>query len=381
MYEKNEFTLGLIINPIAGMGGAVGLKGTDGRDILKKAISLGAQPTALNRTKELLEELNPIKQKIKFYTCPSYMGEIVLKEMQLDHEILSHPLFEDIHSMYDTTSEHTKKAAEIIKKKKEVKLLLFVGGDGTARDILDVIDEQLPCLGIPAGVKIYSGVFSLNPKVGASIILQYLWDELPLRESEVLDIDENEYRKGNLKVKSHGYLLVPNAPDYSQDSKMGTPATDLNNQERIAKMIVEILEKDTYYLLGPGTTTKAITDELHQEKTILGVDLLVNKKIVASDLNEQEILNYVNDGEVKIILSPIGRQGFILGRGNLQFTPKILKKVGPKNLIIISTKYKLNSIQNQVLRVDTRDSVLDEEFRGLYRVITDYMEFRICEVK
>ena len=184
-----------------------------------------------------------------------------------------------------------------------------------------------------------------------------------------------------LSVKHHGYLLVPHAPDYSQSSKMGTPSSDLNNQERIGKMIIENMEEDTYYLLGPGTTTKAITDELNQDKTILGVDLLLNRKIVAMDLNEQEILKKVENNKVKIILSPIGRQGFILGRGNLQFTPEVLKSIGSKNIIIISTKYKLGTIENKILRIDTRNPDLDEEFRGFYRVITDYGEMRICEVK
>ncbi|MHA1688982.1 MAG: ATP-NAD kinase family protein, partial [Promethearchaeota archaeon] len=154
------------------------------------------------------------------------------------------------------------------------------------------------------------------------------------------------------------------------------------NQERIAKMIVKSLEDDAYYLLGPGTTTKAITDELQQEKTLLGVDLMLNRKIVAKDLNEKQILEYLKEGKnVKIILSPIGKQGFILGRGNLQFSPTVLKKIGPKNLIIISTKYKLSTIKDGVLRVDTRDPQLDEEFKGFYRVIVDQDEIRICEVK
>ena len=161
---------------------------------------------------------------------------------------------------------------------------------------------------------------------------------------------------------------------------MGTPDSDLNNQERIAKRIVEQLEKDTKYLLGPGTTIKAITDILNQEKTVLGIDLLLNNKIIAHDLNERRILELIDGMKVKIITSLIGRQGFLFGRGNLQFTPQVLKKIGTENLIIIATKFKLMNIPNQILRVDTRDPELDEELKGFYRVIVDYDEIKICKV-
>ncbi|MHA1688492.1 MAG: ATP-NAD kinase family protein, partial [Promethearchaeota archaeon] len=256
MKNQDLFEVGLIVNPISGMGGAVGLKGTDSREILEKAISLGAKPTALNRAKELLEALKSIKYKLKFFTCPSYMGENILREMDFNYSLIHDPLFDGILSPYDTTNEHTKVAAKKLIQNPNLRLLIFIGGDGTARDILNAIDKQIPCLGIPAGVKVFSSVFSMNPQVGARLIFQYLWDEIPLRESEVLDVDEEAYRKGNLDVKIYGYMLVPHVPEYSQASKMGTPSSDLDNQERIAKMIIESMEDDTYYLLGPGTTIK-----------------------------------------------------------------------------------------------------------------------------
>ncbi|MFX0069816.1 MAG: ATP-NAD kinase family protein [Candidatus Hermodarchaeota archaeon] len=381
MNNFNKFILGLIVNPISGMGGSVGLKGTDGKDILQRAIELGAKPNALNRTREFLNELLPIKSKIKFVTCPKFMGALVLEEMGFEYEPLSHLLFQKIENLYDTDEEQTKYAAKFMKDINELKLILFVGGDGTARDIVKAVGIEKPCLGIPAGVKIYSSVFSLNPKTAASIVMQYLWEESALKESEVLDIDEEQYRKGKLVSKLYGYLLTPFTPDFIQLSKMGTPDTDLNNQERIAQRIIEELKREVYYLIGPGTTTKAITDRLNQKKTVLGVDLLYNNKIIDFDLNEQQILNYVRENETKIILSPIGRQGFIFGRGNLQFTPNVLKKVGVKNIVIISTKYKLQTIPNQILRIDTRNANLDDNMKGLYKVIVDYDEIKICNVK
>ncbi len=381
MTEINKFIIGLIINPISGMGGSVGLKGTDGKRILQKAIELGAEPNAINRTKELLYQLESIKSKIKFVTCPKFMGEIPLKELGFDYETITHPLFNKINDVADSTSEHTIQAAKIMKQYNNLKLILFAGGDGTARDIVNAIHKDKPCLGIPAGVKIYSSVFSLNPDKAASIIMQFLWDEIPLKESEVLDIDENEYRQGKLVSKLYGYLLVPFNPDFCQSSKMGSSESDLDNQERIAKLIVEEMEQNIYYLIGPGSTTKAITNALNQNKTVLGVDLLLNKKIVANDLNEQQILTYIRGKEAKIIVSLIGKQGFLFGRGNLQFTPQILKNIGAQNIIIISSKFKLQNIPNQILRLDTRDHKLDEEMQGFYKVIVDYDEIKICSVK
>lgn len=379
--SRNMFKLGLIVNPIAGMGGSVGLKGTDGKATLQKAIDMGAQPNAQNRTKEFLMELDSIKHKLFFLTCPNFMGENVLRDLGFNYDLLNHPIFEEYENIYETTPEHTKTAAQLLKNREDIKIILFVGGDGTARDIQSVVGKTLPCLGIPAGVKIYSSVFSINPRRAANLLIQFLWDEVPLRESEVLDIDEAEFREDRLVSQLYGYLLTPFSFDYSQPSKMASPDSDLNNQERIAKMIVEDLQKDMYYLLGPGTTTKAITDHIDQDKSVLGVDLLKNKKVIAFDLNEQEILNYIDEHPTRIIVSPIGKQGFLFGRGNLQLSPNVIRTVGIKNIIIVCTKHKLNNIPNTILKVDTRDHELDEDMRGLYRVITDYGELNIVEIK
>lgn len=378
---SKQFILGLIINPISGMGGTVGLKGTDGNDILNKAILLGAKPNAANRTRDFLDHLKSITTKIKFITCPKYMGEFVFKDYDFEHEIIHDPIFRDYKKIYDTSKKHTKRVAERFLKIKDLKLILFVGGDGTARDIQEVIKTKIPCLGIPAGVKIYSSVFAMNPQKAASLVLQFLWDEIPLEEREVIDINEKKYRQGILESKLYGYLLTPFYPEYSQYSKMNTPDFDVDNQERIAKYVIKYLEDDIIYILGPGTTVKAITDQLNLNKSLLGIDLLLNKEIIASDVNENEILNYIKKKKFKVIISPIGQQGFILGRGNLQISPEILQKLSPKDIIIISTKYKIQNIPNQTLKVDTRDPNIDKNLKGLYKVIIDKDEMKICEVK
>jgi len=376
----NKFILGLIINPISGMGGSVGLKGTDGREILLKAINLGAKPSAFKRVKELLNGLKSIESKIRFLTCPGIMGENILKEFNFEFTCIKHSIFTNGEDILELSPKHTKIAAGIMKDIEDVKILLFVGGDGTARDIVKVVRKKKPCLGIPAGVKIFSSVFSLNPRMATSIILQFLLGEIPLKESEVLDIDENKYRNGELVTRLFGSLLIPFSPDYTQRSKIGSPESDLSNQERIAKRIIELFNNKTYYLIGPGTTTKVIADKLKQPKTVLGVDLCLNNKIVAQDLNEHQILKYIEERNTKIIISPVGNQGFLFGRGNLQFTPQVLRKIGSKNIIIISTRFKLQNIQDQILRLDTRDPELDKKLRGYYKIYIDYDEIKICKV-
>ncbi|MBN1802921.1 MAG: ATP-NAD kinase family protein [Candidatus Lokiarchaeota archaeon] len=380
MMDNSRHLIGLIINPISGMGGAVGLKGTDGAETLQKAVELGAIPFALKRAEYFLKELNPIKSKLMVISCPGEMGEKKLNSLEFTYKCVSHALFNDIQELSQTSAAHTIAAARIMREMEDLELIVFIGGDGTARDILSAIKLDKPCLGVPSGVKVYSSCFSLNPKNAANLVMQYLWGEIPLQKSEVLDINEEEYRNGRLVSKIFGHLLTPSNPNFSQNSKMGTPHSDLSNQQRIARRIVEMMEEDTYYLIGPGTTTKAITDVLGQEKTVLGVDLALNGKIIECDLNEERIIESIRGKKAKIITSLIGRQGFLFGRGNLQFSPKVLKTIGVKNIIIISTVFKMTNIPNQVLRIDTRDPELDEAMKGLYKIVVDYDQEMICMV-
>jgi len=378
---RNLFKIGFIVNPICGMGGSVGLKGTDGIYILKKAIELGATPKAEERAKIFLNELLPIKNKLLFITAPNVMGGIILEQFDFNYKILDENIFPNKIELFFTTPEHTKIS---VKKFLEEKcdIICFVGGDGTARDILEIIDQNIPCLGIPAGVKMHSGVFALNPKLAAHLLMKFLWNEASLRESEVMDIDEESFRNNILSAKLYGFMLTPYILEFSQASKTAITIEDEQfNKERIAKWIIENMEENVIYIIGPGTTTKAIADLLNQQKTLLGVDIMINKKMIKLDLNEQELLNSINNKESKIIITPIGNQGFIFGRGNLQISPKVIKSVGIKNIIIICTKYKLKTLQEQKLCVDTGDPELDDEMKGYYKVIEDYGDYKILEVK
>jgi len=371
--EGKIWKIGFIVNPIAGMGGIVGLKGTDGEEILKKAIELGAQPVAPRRAKEVLKNLLRLKKQLKLITYPHEMGENEAISVSFS------PLVIGNITPGQTTAEDTKRAAKDMKKLK-VELIVFCGGDGTACDIYEAIGDSIPVIGVPTGVKMHSAVFAVNPKAAAEVVIKFLTEGLPLRRAEVMDIDEEAFRAGILSAKLKGYLLVPYEPELIQGVKTSSPLTDEEEENKvaIARYIVENMDPDTFYILGPGTTTKAIADLLGVEKTLLGVDVIKNGKTIAKDVGEKEILKIIDEHKSKIIITPIGNQGFIFGRGNQQISPRVIRKVGIKNIIVIATKYKLSTIK--YLRVDTGDEHLDKELKGYIRVVTDYNEEKIVKV-
>jgi len=273
----------------------------------------------------------------------------------------------------ETTAEDTVEAAKRITDA-GADLLIFCGGDGTARDILDAVDTKLPVLGVPTGVKMHSAVFAVDPKAAARISTEFLWEELPLREAEVMDVDEEAFREGRLSARLYGYMLTPYEPSLIQGAKMASPMTEseVRNQAAIAIYIIENMEPHVIYIIGPGTTTRTIADLLDEEKTLLGVDLFCNKKLVAKDVNEKQILKEIQGKTAKIIVTPIGGQGFIFGRGNQQISPAVIRRVGQNNIVVVATKDKLRNLKS--LRVDTGDPKLDDAFRGYIKVTTDYRE-------
>jgi len=364
--------LGLVVNPVAGMGGAVGLKGTDGRDILNKAVTLGAKPIAPARAGRFLIELKSFNTGINLLVGAGDMGEYEAQKASLPFTVIE-------ERKEETTAEDTKQITRDMVRKK-VDLLAFCGGDGTARDILDIVDVRTPVLGIPTGVKMHSAVFAVSPESAARIAVSFISGDLPLREAEAMDVDEEAFRDGRLSAKLYGYMLVPYEPNLIQSAKTASPVTEdeLRNQAALAIYLIEEMKPDVIYIIGPGTTTRTIGDLLDEKKTLLGVDLFCNKRIIAKDVNEREILKKIGGREAKIIVTPIGGQGFIFGRGNQQISSAVIKKIGIENIIVIATKHKLNELKN--LRVDTGDPALDRKLRGYIRVITDYREERVVRL-
>ncbi len=346
------------------MGGAVGLKGTDGKEILEKALTLGAKPVAASRADTFLSELKTIKVDIHFKVGAGQMGEEETRNQGYSYTVFGEQKKET--SQKDTVAV----AKEIVID--GVDLLIFCGGDGTARDVLNAVDRQLPVLGVPTGVKMHSAVFAIDPKAAARIVSRFLRKQLPLWEAEVMDIDEEAFREGRVSARLHGYLLSPYEPSLIQGAKMASPVTEseLRNQAAIALYVIENMIEDYVYIVSAGTTTRTIGDLLDEKKTLLGVDLISNKKIVGKDVNENQILEAIKGKKAKIIVTPIGGQGFIFGRGNQQISPKVIRKVGIDNIIVIASENKMKNLKT--LKVDTGDPELDADFHGSIKVLTDY---------
>jgi predicted polyphosphate/ATP-dependent NAD kinase len=366
-------TIGFIINPIAGMGGRVGLKGTDGIDTLQKALDLGAEPIASVRAEMFLSKLKPLRGSVHLIVGVASMGEFEAQKFGFEFEVIG-------KRKDETCAEDTKEVVKIIIEKR-AELLVFCGGDGTARDILNIVQLDLPILGVPTGVKMHSAVFAVSPESAAVIVSRFLFEGLPLRETEVMDVDEKAFRSGRVSASLYGYVLTPYEPLLIQGSKIASPITEdeLHNQAAIAVYIMEEMEDGIVYIIGPGTSTRSIADLLDEKKTLLGVDLFIDRKIMARDVNEEKILKEIMGKKAKIIVTPIGGQGFIFGRGNQQISPKVIRTVGLENIAIIATKNKMKDLRT--LRVDTGDASLDKEFHGYRRVVTDYREEHVVHVE
>ena len=376
--------LGLIINPIAGMGGRVGLKGTDGEGALRRARALGARPEAHRRAVEALKVVAAGMPNVALLTCGGAMGEDAALECGMKPALVEAGR-EDGDA---TTADDTRKAAPEMRRE-GVDLLLFAGGDGTARDICDALGGSdgagaagtMATLGIPAGVKMHSGVFALTPHRAGETALRFLRGELAATaDVEVMDIDEKAFRAGRLSARLYGYLNAPQDSAAVQFTKSGTTGQDGDAAAEIARQVIADMADDTLYIIGSGTTTAAISDALGMANTLLGVDVALNGELLAADASETELLNLTEGKPAKIVVSAIGGQGYIFGRGNQQVSARVIRRVGKDNIIVVATREKLLELRGRPLLVDTGDAALDAELSGYVRVVTGFGEAHIYEV-
>jgi len=373
------FRLGLIINPLAGIGGSVALKGSDGEDIVKQAQQLGGLSQAQTRTRNALEQIHQFKDQLVIYTAANEMGENLCRDMGFHVEVLA------ANEINHTTAKDTEVAVDALVKL-GVDLLIFSGGDGTARNVLHALkqlkkDTVVPVIGIPAGCKIHSAVYAVTPKHAGELLgLIIKGRPLAVKETAVMDIDETAFRQNVVKASLYGHLTAPAENQYMQNMKEGGVEHESLILQDIATYITEVLEDDRIYFIGSGSTPKAILDELGLQSTLLGIDAVENQQLIASDLNEQEILSLLEKNEArqnkpaKIILTIIGGQGHLFGRGNQQFSPQVIRKIGKENIIVISMPEKLHALNGRPIRVDTGDEQLDEELCGMIQIVTGYDE-------
>ena len=367
--------LGVIVNPIAGIGGRVGLKGSDGRELLRKARGLGARPESPMRAAEALKVLSKIKDTIELITYPAEMGEDVCRQAGFSPQVIG-----SIRSG-ETTAEDTHRAAQQMAAQ-GADLLLFAGGDGTARNIHDAVRNTVPALGIPAGVKIHSAVYAITPRSAGDVARSVLEGKLMnLREAEVMDIDEAAFRRGVVSAKLYGYLRVPKENRYVQTAKAGGLRTEKEALQGIASEVVDSMDDPAcYFIIGPGTTPRTIMEALSLKHTLLGVDVVRDKHLVARDVAEKQLLDLITGQHAKILVTAIGGQGHIFGRGNQQLSPSVMREVGREHIIVLATKEKLASLSGRPLLVDTGDEELDRELSGYLRVTVGFGEYVMYKV-
>jgi predicted polyphosphate/ATP-dependent NAD kinase len=373
--------IGFLINPIAGMGGRVGLKGTDG--VEAEAERRGAERVANARALEMLvafkrllaDELHP--PVIEWLAVAGDMGGDVLRDAGFAAiEIV--PRRPGVSSADDTKAAVERFAAA------GVDLVLFCGGDGTARDVCNVTGETTPILGIPSGVKMYSGVFGVTPARTAEILLRYLRQEIGLAQVEIVDLDEDKYRRDEWAVRLYMSARTPFEPAYVQAAKALITGQDEDIvKDDIAAHLREEIDASpgTLYLLGPGSTVQAVGRALQIDKTLLGIDAVEHGRLVDADLSERQILALLDRyRDCKLVLSPIGAQGFLLGRGNQQLSPAVIRRIGADHIIVISTPAKL--ARTPLLRFDTGDAALDQHMiaRKFFEVVIGYRRTRLVRV-
>lgn len=373
--------IGFLINPIAGMGGRVGLKGTD--DVVDEAVRLGAVPVAPRRAVEMLRTLHrsmgqmPDRPDVQWVTCAGVMGARALEEAGFAG-------FDVVHDAGERTTDKDTETAVSKFLEANVDLILFCGGDGTARDICKAVGPDMPILGIPSGVKMYSGVFGVSPARTAEILITFLEGRLSPAAADILDLDEEKYRQGEWAVRLYYSAQTPFEPSCSQTAKvLIEESTDAQVKQEIAEDLKEEIETnpEVLYLLGPGSTVRSVGTSLGIEKTLLGIDAVAGGKIVAEDVNERMLLKLLDEhAQSRLILSPIGAQGFVLGRGNLQLSPEVIRKIGIENILVVATPAKL--ARTPALRFDTGDEKLDAAFaeREYLSVLVGYHRRRLVKV-
>ena len=357
--------IGFLINPVAGIGGRVGLKGSDGRHIQEEAKRLGAVAEAPARALAALKRAEGIQDDILFLVAPDIMGERIISQTSFRYEVIGKISGEK------TTAEDTIRIAKDMEKA-GAELLFFAGGDGTARNVCEALGKNLPVIGIPAGVKIHSAVYAYNSKNAGEALKSFCNERKNcLEEAEVMDIDEEAFRSGCVRAKLYGYMRIPVLHRYMQSRKSGG-YSEKENMMGMAAEVIEHMKPEAYYVIGPGTTTKPVMDHLSLPHTLLGMDIIKNKELVKADAVEEEIYDIAQKGEVYLVLTVIGGQGHLFGRGNQQISPRILRKIGKDHCIILATKSKLLSIPSSKLTLDTGDIELDIELSGYVRIVTGF---------
>lgn len=362
--------IGVIVNPVAGIGGPAGLVGSDGEAVQREAAARGSHARAAERAAAALAVLADAHPGLEVLTASGPLGEDAVRAAGLLPRVVYATNAHD-----GTTGDDTARAVAAFVAEGAT-LVLFAGGDGTARDAARGAPAHTALLGIPAGVKMYSGCFAVAPAAAGAIAAEWLTaGGLPTREAEVLDLDEELLRAGRPDPRLFALVRVPVARERTQARKAPTPTGEADAVRRAAAGVVAAMRPGIRYLLGPGGTLAAVSRELGVPATPLGVDIVQDGVLVARDVSEQQAIASIAGHPAQAVVTVIGGQGFLLGRGNQQLSPAVLNALGTDPLLadplmVVATEQKLIDLAGRPLLVDTGDSSLDARLAGHLRVIT-----------
>lgn len=376
--------IALVVNPLAGLGGPAGLKGSDALDTVSIARERGVTSRIADRLKPLLAVLG--HATVECTTVSGLLGEFWCRQASIDCTTLS------MTESNPSTAQDTRAAVTLLQTTSP-DLLVFAGGDGTARDVLDSVSPLQVVLGVPCGVKMHSAVFANNPAAAAQVVEQMNAGQLlTVSHAEVRDIDETAFRKGVVQASFYGEMWVPEALRYMQQVKAGGQEVEALVVEEIAADFIEQMQPDATYLMGSGSTTAAIMAQLSLDNTLLGVDVVKDGKVLIADAYEAQLYDVAStlvsnspsykpsNSPCKIVVTVIGGQGHLFGRGNQQLSARVIRAVGQDNIIVVATKSKLEALANGIV-VDTGDAELDQSLSGFIRVVTGYEDAVLCPVR
>ena len=365
--------IGMLVNPDAGLGGRLGFKGSDGR--ADEARAAGAEDRSGPRMRQALDRCQNRLKGIEILTCSGRMGS---DWIPIEHTV--------VFETPEQTSAETTQDAVATLCEAGIELLLYAGGDGTTRDIIEALpNSELPVIGVPGGVKMHSGCFAASPNAAAEVLIAWLEGDLLLARTEVMDLDEDVYREGRWSVRMYGEAMMPASPRWMQGAKMRVEATGEDEVlEALGDHIQEVLVSDTERLViwGSGGTLRTIAEGLEFSPTLLGIDATIGTTQIGTDLNEESLLELISEheGGCTLLVSPMGGQGFLLGRGNLQLSPEVLRAIGIDAVLGVVTPAKMLTMAQ--LRIDTGDSELDARFQAkkYLKVLQGYRTTRLLRV-
>ena len=314
----------------------------------------------------------------------------------------SHLVFEPIGTTPEATSDEDTLSLVRNLIDAKVEAIVYAGGDGTTRDIVKALEEigaeaqEIPLVGVPGGVKMHSGCFATTPKAAAEVVLAFILGDLRCAITEVMDLDEDVYQQGVWKVRMYGEAWTPSSPRFMQGAKEQVErSSEVDTIEGLANHVQTLLDDQPELMVvwGSGGTLRRIGQHVDIELTLLGIDVQGPEengaRALHGDLNEQQLIEVLSkhvdeDGTPRprlLLLSPMGGQGFLIGRGNLQLSPNVLQIIGNDNILGVATPAKLIGLS--AVRIDTGDSALDEEFqiKRFIKILQGFRTTRLIRIE